>query len=151
MSTRSMIGVYTDENRQTFEAVYCHWDGYPEGVGQTLVHNWRNTFNGDTQKIVDFLMSTKIGWSSLCGTDFSKAPTWEPCEEDTPRWYDDRPDEEPAERITQEDWTDSWCEYAYLFDAQANALYVYDLHKAPHLLGIVTPIDLDPNLISRWG
>ena len=35
MSTRSYIG--KKHNDDTFTAIYCHFDGYPEGVGQTLV------------------------------------------------------------------------------------------------------------------
>lgn len=38
MSTHSSIAVqYEDES---VEAVYCHFDGYPEGVGNTLVTNF---------------------------------------------------------------------------------------------------------------
>ena len=33
MATRSTIGIVTTEG---FKAIYCHWDGYPEGVGTTL-------------------------------------------------------------------------------------------------------------------
>lgn len=33
MATRSMICVKDDA---VYKAVYCHWDGYPEGVGKTL-------------------------------------------------------------------------------------------------------------------
>ena len=34
MSTRSRIGVYDD---QVVHWIYCHFDGYPEGVGETLL------------------------------------------------------------------------------------------------------------------
>ena len=34
MSTRSLIGKMREDG--TVEAVYCHHDGYPEGVGRTL-------------------------------------------------------------------------------------------------------------------
>lgn len=41
MSTRSLIG-YTKNlnNRTKITYVYCHFDGYPSGVGQTLVENY---------------------------------------------------------------------------------------------------------------
>lgn len=35
MATRSNIAVYDDENK-TLTQVYCHFDGYIEGVGKTL-------------------------------------------------------------------------------------------------------------------
>lgn len=34
MSTRSEIGIEGEDGR--ILAVYCHWDGYPEGVGRCL-------------------------------------------------------------------------------------------------------------------
>lgn len=34
MSTRSNIGVQNEDG--TITAIYCHFDGYPEGVGDTL-------------------------------------------------------------------------------------------------------------------
>jgi len=40
MSTRSMIGVV--DNAGQVHAVYCHFDGYPEGVGRTLVDHWNS-------------------------------------------------------------------------------------------------------------
>lgn len=35
MSTRSMIGKMAPDG--SVEAIYCHFDGYPEGVGRTLI------------------------------------------------------------------------------------------------------------------
>jgi hypothetical protein len=35
MATRSMIGV--ELPRGNVKAIYCHWDGYPEGVGADLL------------------------------------------------------------------------------------------------------------------
>lgn len=40
MSTRSYIGIKTGEDKGEF--VYCHFDGYPEGVGKTLLENYTN-------------------------------------------------------------------------------------------------------------
>ncbi len=38
MATRSLIGV--NLNNGITKTVYCHWDGYPSGVGQTLMENY---------------------------------------------------------------------------------------------------------------
>ena len=46
MSTRSRIGVIRGIAEQDghqaviVESIYCHFDGYPEGVGQTLIDHW---------------------------------------------------------------------------------------------------------------
>lgn len=43
MSTRSRIGIIRDKpegEAPVVESVYCHFDGYPEGVGQTLLDHW---------------------------------------------------------------------------------------------------------------
>lgn len=38
MSTRSMIGVM--EKDGSIKAIYCHFDGYLDGVGYTLLNNY---------------------------------------------------------------------------------------------------------------
>ena len=35
MATRSRIAIRTGENEVS--SIYCHWDGYPEGVGNELI------------------------------------------------------------------------------------------------------------------
>lgn len=40
MSTRSAIGI-TNEDGTVF-GIYCHWDGYLEGVGKTLFENYNS-------------------------------------------------------------------------------------------------------------
>jgi hypothetical protein len=40
MATRSTIGIKTEDG--TIKAIYCHWDGYPEGVGVGLVENYNS-------------------------------------------------------------------------------------------------------------
>lgn len=34
MATRSRIGIENEHG--TIRSIYCHWDGYPSGVGKTL-------------------------------------------------------------------------------------------------------------------
>ncbi|MFM2344795.1 MAG: Vibrio phage [Pseudomonadota bacterium] len=41
MATRSVISKYY-EQENCFKSVYCHWDGYPEGVGKTLEENYQD-------------------------------------------------------------------------------------------------------------
>ena len=48
MATRSAIGFLEYDGSVT--AVYCHWDGYLEGVGQMLLKHYN-----DTYKLLDLL------------------------------------------------------------------------------------------------
>ena len=59
MATRSTIAMVLPNG--TIQSVYCHWDGYLEGVGQTLAENYnkRKTIqllaNGDVSSLGDFV------------------------------------------------------------------------------------------------
>jgi len=48
MATRSAIGFL--EHDGSVHAIYCHWDGYLEGVGDTLLKHYN-----DTYKVLDLL------------------------------------------------------------------------------------------------
>ena len=52
MATRSFIARYNPDT-EDYTAIYCHWDGYPTGVGATLKDNY------STSASVDALM--KLG------------------------------------------------------------------------------------------
>ena len=41
MSTRSNIAI-ANKDGKTSQMVYCHWDGYPEGVGRTLLNYYQD-------------------------------------------------------------------------------------------------------------
>lgn len=41
MATRSFIAQKLTDG--SFQAIYCHWDGYPEHVGDILFHHYSNT------------------------------------------------------------------------------------------------------------
>lgn len=55
MSTRSIIA--KDLNNGKVKYAYCHWDGYPDGVGRVLIENY-NSEN------IDELLELK-GFSTL--------------------------------------------------------------------------------------
>lgn len=40
MSTRSIIASITEDGK--YKAIYCQYDGYPEGVGQTLLDHYND-------------------------------------------------------------------------------------------------------------
>lgn len=69
MATRSLIGIEHEDG--SISSIYCHWDGYPEGVGATLVKHYLK------QEQVEALV--KAGDRSSLGADPS-AGAYEPKE-----------------------------------------------------------------------
>lgn len=80
MATRSTIAMVLPNG--TIQSVYCHWDGYLEGVGQTLAesYNKRKTIqllaNGDVSSLGDFVghkhnfdRATKVKSTTFYGRD----------------------------------------------------------------------------------
>lgn len=65
MSTRSRIGMLNLDG--TISSIYCHHDGYLEGVGETLVKYWNDLndiieliANGDISSLGENLDDTKF-------------------------------------------------------------------------------------------
>jgi len=50
MATRSRIAVELDNG--TVKSVYCHWDGYPDGVGNDLL-NMRFSSTSEVEDFID--------------------------------------------------------------------------------------------------
>jgi hypothetical protein len=79
MGTRSSIGIKSEDG--TVKAIYCHWDGYLEGVGAGLVENYNSKAQaealialGGFSSLMETLEETKAG---AYGTDSDKARTFE--------------------------------------------------------------------------
>lgn len=62
MGTRSCIAFYEATTGKT-EGVYCHWDGYPEGIGTMLYHV--SQMYDNLTVLRDFLFDHPSGYSSL--------------------------------------------------------------------------------------
>lgn len=117
MSTRSRIGVV---NKKTGEikSIYCHFDGYPEGVGKTLKKYWK-----DTEKIEKLM---KLGGLSCLGKEIGKKQDFDrPTNEDWCLAYGrDRGEKNvKAEKSKNlKDFADlakeSWADYTYLWDGR---------------------------------
>lgn len=111
MATRSNIGILQDDG--TIKAIYCHWDGYPEGVGTTLASYYT------TREKVEALLN--LGdFSSLGETLEKTAETADPT------------DEERKARVfnSVNEWRDyareQWAEYLYLYQRQEYGLKGYE-------------------------
>lgn len=103
MSTRSRIGIIYEDG--SIRSVYCHMDGYPSGVGQTLLDHWNTG-----QECVDILLDG--GDMSSLGKDSV-----------TTGYYKDRGDKDVDAQVHENiaaferdyayDMDYEWC---YLFD-----------------------------------
>lgn len=49
MATRSLIGLTKEDGK--IQVIYCHWDGYPSGVGLQLALNYKDVET--IQKLMD--------------------------------------------------------------------------------------------------
>ena len=129
--TRSAIGVVTGDG--SIRAVYCHYDGYLDGVGKTLLENYK-----DFESIMDLV---SFGDMSSLGTsigekhDFNRINISAEEKERTKDWcmfYNrDRGESDVSFGTFQneEDFFDHYigcgCEYLYLFE-HATAEWYYN-------------------------
>ena len=116
MSTRSRIGVIRTHDAsgepETVESIYCHFDGYPEGVGAILADQYT-----DAAK-VDALLA--LGAVSCLGAEIGEAHDFDSHRgNDTCLFYGRDRGEEGVASCTHSygDWPDSGQEYEYLLTA----------------------------------
>jgi len=57
MATRSRIGIENEHG--TVRSIYCHFDGYPQGVGKTLHDNYKN--REDVEKLLSLGNISELG------------------------------------------------------------------------------------------
>lgn len=100
MSTRCIIA---QETAGGWEGRYCHFDGYPKGIGVTLYNAFDGHFGRDLQALQKFLIDDHpAGWSGLVDCDFSKKPGYtDDTDDDRPRCYCHGQRREQATLFTQ--------------------------------------------------
>lgn len=114
MSTRCRIGIKNEDG--TIRSIYCHFDGYPDGVGQTLLDSYK-----DAEKINKLL---DLGDISCLGSEpVSDSKYWDPftaiTNSDYTLAYKDRGEDCPAEISKDVDsYKDAahYVDYIYLWD-----------------------------------
>ena len=109
MATRSTIGIKSEDG--TVKAIYCHWDGYPAGVGLGLIDNYNSKEQaealialGGFSSLMETLEETKAG---AYGTESDKARAF----------------------TGVQDWLDNFNqgeEYAYLYEDGKGWVYFSD-------------------------
>ena len=113
MSTRCLIVIFEDN---TYYSAYCHFDGYPEGVGATLVGCYAENYS-ELKRIV------KNG-------DFSSLEK----DADTIEYYDDGRSEEKRVHKFYEDVKAAAesmdCEYIYIASLNERGNFILEIAKA---------------------
>ena len=128
MSTRSLIGIQREKDK--FEVIYCHSDGYPTYNGAMLLDHY-----SDKEKVEKLL---KLGSISILARNIEPNP-------DLPHSFDydkrqddvvvaytrDRGDEfEPSVMLTLDEMSDyGWIEYSYFLDLDNNWKYIKNPNK----------------------
>ena len=118
MATRSTIGMI-QEDGTTIRSVYCHWDGYPDGVGATLAEYYTDTATID--RLLD------LGDLSVLDENLGQKHDFENRPEGMSSFYHRDRDEswggtQALVHADLREWLGfrerSWCEYGYLWDGQ---------------------------------
>ncbi len=119
MSTRSYIAKEQEDG--TFRYIYCHFDGYLDGVGRTLVDHFRS--RNKTDELIELGSLSYLG-SNIDEPNDSDNPN--PDRSITVAYHRDRDEDlkiNRAENLEEllTDFKNSWCNYIYL--------YPYDNHE----------------------
>lgn len=109
MATRSYICMELPDHQML--GIYCHWDGYPTGVGACLAECYGA--RDKAEQLFQYGDMSNIG------------DTIDECE-----FYSrDRGEQiHPARIVTEANIIDSWAEYAYLYSLDGN-WYVKEAYK----------------------
>lgn len=124
MGTRSVVARPTEDGG--WKGRYIHWDGYPEGVGESL----RLIIERDgLEAAARVLMDEHYGWSTVTGAT----------EVELPEYMDDgrfvavpgygvaytteQGQSSPDDWFTDKTIGDSWCEWAYVLRDDLIAVY----------------------------
>lgn len=136
MSTRAVIGVYSNREQGQWRGTYHHFDGYPHGLGQSLWKLYHEFYKGLLPAMVEMLIDAHPqGWSSIADADWNKRPTW--LEYDArmdlyargeklpPQSYKYRPGESHEPNYLDQT-SDAWQEWAYVFDLESNTMSIFE-------------------------
>ena len=114
MATRSTIGMI-QEDGTTIRSVYCHWDGYPDGVGATLREHYT-----DSTTIENLLA---LGDLSVLDENLGEPQDFDNRTEGWSLFYGRDRGEDGVSALVhanKDEWLafrkGSWCEYGYLWN-----------------------------------
>ena len=123
MSTRSNIGIQKEDG--TVEVIYCHFDGYPTGVGQELLDNY------NSKKLAQDLVDLG-NISGLCESlELTKQEAYSEKWKHDKMYQERTQDEEAATKYSSiKKYLDEikgnvFIEYIYIYDCVMNQWYSY--------------------------
>lgn len=136
MSTRSMVARKTENNG--FIGRFVHWDGYPSGVGLSLMQAVE--YFGFDKAVSVLLDEHTAGWSTIAGADWSEEIGNVDINNRTNDYYENprgaechchgnhiSRDEDGNVLDSMLDHNSDWgCEFAYVFDEDEKTMTVYD-------------------------
>ena len=129
MGTRSSVTAKTSTGE--YKSIYVHWDGYPSGVGQTLLNHYTDQSKIEGLMALGDLSQLSESIEKPEGHSF-KNPASGCCV----AYGRDRGEEGVEAKAGQtveeaSKWTkDSWCEYNYLWDGKKWTCDGVDLAEA---------------------
>lgn len=139
MSTRSIIATVTPEGK--CKAIYCHFDGYPEGVGQTLLDHYK-----DQNKINDLIA---LGGISSLAEEIScpEGHSFETRKEGyTVAYHRDRGEDLriiELDSIDELKTIDAWQDYTYLWDGEKWLIGEVSSTPKQPLTEVINPTPVD--------
>ena len=131
MGTRSRIGIELPDH--TVVSAYCHWDGYPEGNGKTLVQHYLN--REDVEELIDggsmSSLRTRGTWDHSCPLrdengeyicDAAGYLKYDNDREPQPLYYTERGEKVDIMHSSFDEFIKDNCgeEYAYLYNLDDN-------------------------------
>ncbi len=122
MSTRSVIGILNSD--LSVEIIYCHNDGYPSHNGKILLEHW--PFTGKVRSLMGLGDISSLGYELGEKHDFDKDYEMARTNHWTRCYGRDRGEENVGSQtfVNIKDaiasYQESWCEYFYLWDSNAN-------------------------------
>lgn len=130
MGTRAVIAKPLPDGE--WKGRYHHWDGYPSGLGVTLIKAKDEHFGGDLDKMITHLIDNeKIGWSTINVENPAGPPSWEDgtAEHVNPQSYTargEKPKGEDGWWIHSTDAEASGTEWAYVLHPEGIDVYIGD-------------------------
>lgn len=91
------------EINNQYIGIYCHWDGYPEGVGADLKRHFKDYYS-----VLNLILG---GSCSAIGSNVRHYANRQ-----GEKWEDITPKQGKYQKDLVDLFNHSWCDYAYLFD-----------------------------------
>jgi hypothetical protein len=130
MGTRSRIGI-EDMETGAVASTYSHWDGYPSGVGKTLLDHYQDRDKVEALVALGYVSSLK---DTVEETAADAANKGKPANDTSAETYFERA-------------TDGWEEYAYLFRQGVWFVVAIGGDAGPMLVNAKDPDGAAP---ARW-